>query len=95
MSHAYWFVLAHQVVWITFFITVAWYELRERLLVPQDVLEQEESCDCDSVDDVLWRDPNLSLSSLSEVLESNRTYVGEAFKRNTGMTPTEFVNNLK
>ena len=104
MSHAYWLVLAHQVVWITFFITVAWYELRERLLVPQDVLEQEESCDCDSVDDVLWReitlllnnnekwrDPNLSLSSLSEVLESNRTYVGEAFKRNTGMTFIEYL----
>jgi AraC-like DNA-binding protein len=38
-----------------------------------------------------WRDPNLSLSSLSEVLESNRTYVGEAFKRNTGMTFIEYL----
>ena len=108
MSHAYWLVLAHQVVWITFFLAVAWYELRERLLVPQTVLEQVESCDGDSTDDCLWkeinllldnndkwRDPNLSLSSLSEQLASNRTYVGEAFKRNARMTFIEYLTKRR
>ena len=108
MSHAYWLVLAHQIVWITFFLAVAWYELRERLLVPQTVLEQVESCDGDSTDDCLWkeinllldnndkwRDPNLSLSSLSEQLASNRTYVGEAFKRNARMTFIEYLTKRR
>ena len=108
MSHAYWLVLAHQIVWITFFLAVAWYELRERLLVPQTVLEQVESYDGDSTDDSLWkginllldnndkwRDPNLSLSSLSEQLASNRTYVGEAFKRNTKMTFIEYLTKRR
>ena len=108
MSHAYWLVLAHQIVWIIFFLAVAWYELRERLLVPQTVLEQVESCDGDSTDDSLWkeiillldnkdkwRDPNLSLSSLSEQLESNRTYVGEAFKRNARMTFIEYLTKRR
>ena len=108
MSHAYFLVLAHQIVWISFFLSVTWYELRERLLFPKAAIEQKEFCDCDSTDDDLWkeitlllnnndkwRDPDLSLSSMSELLESNRTYVGEAFKRNTGMTPTEFIDNLK
>ena len=108
MSHAYWLVLTHQIVWITFFLAVAWYELRERLLVPQTVLEQVESCDGDSTDDSLWkeinllldnndkwRDPNLSLSSLSEQLASNRTYVGEAFKRNARMTFIEYLTKRR
>ena len=108
MSHAYSLVLAHQIVWITFFLAVAWYELRERLLVPQTVLEQVESCDGDSTDDCLWkeinllldnndkwRDPNLSLSSLSEQLASNRTYVGEAFKRNARMTFIEYLTKRR
>ena len=108
MSHAYLLILAHQVVWISFFLVVAWYELRERLLVPQTVLEQVESCEGDSTDDSLWkeinllldnsdkwRDPNLSLSSLSEQLASNRTYVGDSFKRNTGMTFIEYLTKRR
>lgn len=42
-----------------------------------------------------WRDPELSLNSLSEQVFSNRTYVGEAFKRNTGMTFTEYVTKRR
>jgi AraC-like DNA-binding protein len=112
MSHAYFLVLAHQIVWISLFLSVAWYELRERLLVPQRVLEQKESEveaeACDSADEYLWekiiglldnndkwREPNLSLNSLSELLESNRTYVGEAFKQNTGMTFVEYLNKRR
>lgn len=104
MSHAYWLLLAHQIAWFSFFVAVTWYELRERLLVPNEIPESEGSCNCDSRDDRLWRqiifwlddnekwrDPNLSMSSLSELLGSNRTYVGEAFKRNAGETFTEYL----
>ena len=99
MSHSYVLVLVHQVVWIALFLSVAWYELKERLLSQKEVLESEETGACDVADgglwgriillvdnDDKWRDPDLSLSALSEWLGSNRTYVGEAFKRETGMT---------
>lgn len=42
-----------------------------------------------------WRNPEISLNSLSEQVLSNRTYVGEAFKRNTGMTFTEYINKRR
>ena len=42
-----------------------------------------------------WRSPELSLTSLSEQLESNRTYVGESFKRNTGMTFVEYITHRR
>lgn len=70
--------------------------------------EQVDSCDGDSTVDSLWkeinllldnndkwRDPNLSLSSLSEQLASNRTYVGEAFKRNARMTFIEYLTKRR
>ena len=79
-------MLAHQLVWFAFFIAVAHYELVERLMSPQAALKPEVSKDSDPVDDRLWkqiililddhekwRDPNLSMSTLSELLESNQT----------------------
>ena len=42
-----------------------------------------------------WRSPELSLTSLAEQLESNRTYVGEAFKHNTGMTFVEYITHRR
>ena len=38
-----------------------------------------------------WRNPELSLQSLSEELASNRTYLGEAFKKFAGCTFSEYV----
>jgi YesN/AraC family two-component response regulator len=38
-----------------------------------------------------WRNPELSLMSLSEELASNRTYVGEAFKKFAGCTFSEYI----
>ena len=87
---------------------MAWYELKERLLVPESIPEAEIVCNCDNEDIGLWgqilvhldnnekwRDPNLSLSTLSELLESNRTYVGEAFKRNTGITFVKYLTKRR
>lgn len=42
-----------------------------------------------------WRNPEMSLNSLSEEVLSNRTYVGDAFKRNTGMTFSEYVTKRR
>ena len=106
ISHLYFLVLVHQILWLLFFFSVSWYDLRERLVVSQVVSEHGDARD--STDDCLWgkiivlldnndkwRDPNLSLSSLSELLGSNRTYVGESFKRNTGMTFIEYVTKRR
>ena len=89
ISHVYWLVLIHQIVWITFFLYAAYYELHERLQAPQTTLEAEEETTTGSTSDRLreqtiimlnsngkWRNPELSLTSLAEQLESNRTYVG-------------------
>jgi methylphosphotriester-DNA--protein-cysteine methyltransferase len=108
VSHAYWLALMHQTVWITFFVYVAYYELQERLQTPQKTLETAAGTTADSASDKLWeqamllldsndkwRSPELSLTSLSEQLESNRTYVGESFKRNTEMTFVEYITHRR
>ena len=38
-----------------------------------------------------WRNPELTLTSLSQQVCSNRTYVGEAFKRNAGFTFSDYM----
>ena len=38
-----------------------------------------------------WKDPDLSLSTLSQKTFSNRTYVSDAFRRNTGMTFNRYI----
>ena len=53
-------------------------ELWEKILY---ALEQEQQ----------WRNPELTLTSLSQLVYSNRTYVGDAFKRNSGFTFSEYI----
>ena len=108
ISHLYWLALIHQIVWITFFLYIAYYELHERLQAPQTALEAAEETTAGSASDRLWeqtiimlnsndkwRSPELSLTSLAEQLESNRTYVGESFKHNTGMTFVEYITHRR
>jgi AraC-like DNA-binding protein len=109
MTHAYWLVIAHQIAWMLFFLFVAYYELYERLLPPPSSTERDTNDEeVVPVNDNLWghillllesngqwRSPELSLTSLSERLESNRTYVGEAFKRNTGCTFVDYITNRR
>ena len=108
LTHAHWLVLAHQLVWMSFFVAITHYELNERLQVAPAAPNVTEEASTDSTDDRLWeqamvlldsndkwRSPELSLTSLSEQLESNRTYVGESFKRNTGMTFVEYITNRR
>ena len=106
LSHAYWLVPIHQVAWFSFFFGVAYYELKERLVVPPSkmIVSPSESASFNSENDELWtriieivesnngwRNPDINLSSLSQQIFSNRTYVSEAFKRHTGMTFNEYL----
>ena len=104
LTHAHWLVLVHQLVWMLFFVAVTHYELTERLLAPKVAAKPDEvemsSTEADQLWQLItvsleagdqWRSPELSLTSLADLLESNRTYIGEAFKRNTGMTFVEYI----
>ena len=93
---------------MTLFLYVAYYELHERLQAPHATMTAAMETGTGSADDRLWeqtiimldsngkwRSPELSLTSLAEQLESNRTYVGEAFKHNTGMTFVEYITHRR
>ena len=108
LSHSYIFLLLHQMMWIFFFLSIAYYELNERLLMPNNRIDLQKTIAPDSETKDLWvrivmaleneekwRDPNLSLISLSDDLKSNRTYVGNAFRQNTGLTFGEYITKRR
>lgn len=108
LSHFYIFQLLHQIMWMTFFFCVTNYDLRERLLLSKNTGKYPETKTPDFEtmslwerivwmldEEEKWRDPNLGLSSFSEELKSNRTYVGDAFKQNTGMTFSEYITKRR
>lgn len=108
MSHAYVLVLLHQVAWFGFFLSVTYYELKERLLVMPSSIQpvavnipttpDDEIWDKIShflLDQEQWCSPDLSLNTLCVELGSNRTYVGEAFRRNVGQTFIKYITNLR
>lgn len=108
MTHAKVFMILQQLDMLVFFFWVIWYELRERLPIPEDIMteniEQEpydviEKLWIDITHTVVehqgWRNPELSLQSLSEELGSNRTYIGEAFKKFAGCTFSEYIAKLR
>ena len=108
MTHAYWITIAHQVVWMAFFVIITYFELSKRLL-PQktspiyEVAKVISSASNNLWDRIIfalneeekWRDANLNLNTLSEYLNSNRTYVGDAIKQNTGLTFNEYINRRR
>ena len=109
MSHAYWLVLAHQVVYMAFFVLITYFELRERLL-PSESWTMPETNDSVPVseekglwdriitaldNEEKWREASLNLNTLSDYLKSNRTYVGDAVKQNTGLTFNEYINQRR
>ena len=98
-THAYLFVLLHQVVWMSFFFWVTWYELKARLLPVPVYHEPLREPETGAGEDELWQkilrlmeeeegwfNPEITQAYLVDKLFSNRTYIAEAFKRNTGMT---------
>jgi methylphosphotriester-DNA--protein-cysteine methyltransferase len=104
ISHAKIFLLLHQLACFSLFVWTIWYELRERLPAPENDTLGDLTPESQDVIDRLWvnitrvlieqqgwRNPELSLQSLSEELASNRTYIGEAFKKHAGCTFSEYV----
>lgn len=108
MLHAYVLVLLHQVVWFSFFVSITYYELKDRLLIKPSAMQPVASKIPESPDDELWKQiiklledqelwcsPDLSLTNLCEELGCNRTYVGEAFRRNAGQTFVEYITHRR
>lgn len=110
LSHAYWLTLLHQLVWMAFFFGVAYYELKERMIVSPSVQDylKPDTASSDFVDDELWvkimniveenegwRNPDMDMSFLTKQLFSNRTYVREAFRHHTGMTFGEYLTKRR
>ena len=109
ITHNYWFALGHQVVWMAFFVLITYFELRERPLPSESwtmpetndsVLVSEEKGLWGRIITALdneekWREASLNLNTLSDYLKSNRTYVGDAVKQNTGLTFNEYINQRR
>ena len=99
-THSYVFLLLHTVVWMSFFFGIAYYELRERLIPvktatpqPQEELEDElwKRITTELVERRGWCRTDMNMTLLSELVFSNRTYVSEAFRRNTGSSFGEYI----
>ena len=109
LSHSPVFLFLHQLVWSLFFVIVTRYELKARLfkVVKTEnvhVSQQEEKTRIDRVwesvmqvleEDQEWRNPDMTLSMLASKVFSNRTYVGEAFKRNAGIGFSEYMSKRR
>ena len=101
-------VLLHQLVWLLFFVAVTWYELKVRLFdaskSDENPVEKQEEVSVDRLwenimqvleHDQEWRNPDMTLSLLASKVFSNRTYVGDAFKRNAGIGYSEYVSKRR
>lgn len=97
VTHSYVAQLMHQLVWMAFFFSITYYELKERLV--STAKESLPDTAAKAKGDELWQrivylmdeeggwyNPEISQSYLATRLFSNRTYIGDAFKRNTGMS---------
>lgn len=97
VTHSYVAQLMHQLVWMAFFFSITYYELKERLV--STAKESQPDTVAKAEGDELWQrivnlmdeeggwyNPEISQSYLATRLFSNRTYIGDAFKRNTGMS---------
>ena len=100
LTHSYLFQLLHMVAWMSFFFGIAYYELRERLIPVKTATPQpkEETGDelwkritTELEDKRAWSRTDMNMTLLSELVYSNRTYVNEAFRRNTGSSFGEYI----
>ena len=98
--------LIYQIVWVLFFVGVTWYELKVRLFDAGNKYDdhQGEETHIDLLwtkiqhvleDDEEWRNPDMTLTILASRVFSNRTYVGDAFKRNTGIGFSEYMSKRR
>ena len=107
ITHSMIIAVLHQLAMLLFFFMVLSYELKERLPVPENNNGSEMPESFDVIDKLWvditrllveqqgWRNPELSLQSLSEDLGSNRTYIGDAFKKFAGCTFSEYITKRR
>ena len=97
VTHSYVAQLMHQLVWMAFFFSITYYELKERLVstAKESLPDTAAKAEGDELwlrivnlmdEEGGWYNPEISQSYLATRLFSNRTYIGDAFKRNTGMS---------
>lgn len=104
ITHATICLFLHQLMCILFIFSTIGYELNERLPAPQTNITEVQEQEMHNVIDKLWirithlmveqqewRNPELSLLSLSSQLASNRTYINEAFRKFAGCTFSEYI----
>ena len=107
LTHSNIFQLLHLVTWMSFFFGIAYYELRERL-IPVKTVILPTSQDKEEEEDSLWKRimteleekkgwcrTDLNMTLLSELVFSNRTYVGEAFRKHTGSSFGEYISRRR
>lgn len=102
--------VVHHLIWCAFFYALTYYELGGAHLRKHEKTADSENLNVKSEGDsdplwerilvVLdendaWRNPDLTLPSLSSQVFSNRTYVAEAFKRNVKMNFTEYLSRRR
>lgn len=100
-------IITQQCTWTILFFLVTRYELKTReqkMFLKEQERKKKEALDHDPLwgqilhaieIDQEWRNPDLKLSTLSTLVGSNRTYVADAFKRNTGMGFSEYISKRR
>ena len=104
VTHSYVAQLMHQLVWMAFFFSITYYELKERLVYTSKANSDQAEDKVEKCEDELWKRimlvlethegwcrPDINMTVLSEEVFSNRTYVNEAFHRNAGTTFGEYL----
>ena len=103
--------IVHNLMPLFFIIYYTWYELHERILPPPVVLEKQETgaapIPTTGSDDLwlrivkvihkddYWRNPDLTLDMLCQLLGSNKDYVLRCFRQNANTTFLDYVNSLR
>lgn len=104
ITHHSIFLVLQQLAWMSFFFSIAYYELFKRLAEPLEVSQEVPQEQEDKLwqrivvlmeENEGWRIPEMTQKYLASELLSNQTYIGEAFKRNTGMTFNKYLTNRR
>lgn len=100
ITHHSIFLVLHQMVWMIFFFSIAYYELFKRLAEPPQAPQEKEDKLWQRIvvhmeEKEGWRIPEMTQKYLASELLSNQTYIGDAFKRNTGMTFNKYLTQRR
>lgn len=98
--------IVHNLTPAVFITYYTWYELHERIL-PSAIISSPFTTNSSSEDDLWqrivklihednhWRNPDLTLDMLCQLLGSNKDYVSRCFRQNADTTFLDYVNSLR